>query len=408
MKMDAVKELKIDKSLWTPVKFGDVAFEPKESVKDPRAEGIDHVVGLEHIDPENIHLTRSDSLEQSTTFTKKFAVGDVLFGRRRAYLKKAAQANFEGICSGDITVIRAKDNLLPELLPFVVQNEKFFDYAIKHSAGGLSPRVKFKDLAKYELLLPPKDQQALIADLLWVGDDLLAKEVRTWECLEIYKNSHFEFFLKTHTGNQNRESSAKVRKIEDVIAPEKYSCVGGPFGSSLTGKDYVDAPGVPVIRGANLTIGDAKFIERDFVYVSEEKANSLTKNMAYRGDVIVTQRGTLGQVGLIPMDSSYERYIVSQSQMKLKVDEGKAIPEYIYYYLLSRQAQYDLEAATICTGIPHINLGIFKKFPIVLPSLDHQKKIIDELNDIDKALNEHKSRIADTKRLQKALINKVF
>lgn len=124
----SVKEiLKIDKINWTPVKFSDVVFEPKENAKDIYNEGIEHVVGLEHIDSENIHLTRSGKLEESTTFSKKFKRGDVLFGRRRAYLKKAALASFDGICSGDITVFRAKKNLLPELLPFVVNNEKFLD-----------------------------------------------------------------------------------------------------------------------------------------------------------------------------------------------------------------------------------------------------------------------------------------
>ena len=151
------EKLAIDKTGWTPVKFGDVVFEPKESSKDPISDGIEHVVGLEHIESGNIHLRKSETLEESTTFTKKFAIGDVLFGRRRAYLRKASQASFSGICSGDITVFRAKDNLMPELLPFIVNNERFFDYAIKHSAGGLSPRVKFKDLANYEFLLPPKD-----------------------------------------------------------------------------------------------------------------------------------------------------------------------------------------------------------------------------------------------------------
>ncbi|MDM8557105.1 hypothetical protein QUF75_20475 [Desulfococcaceae bacterium HSG7] len=137
----------IDKNNWTPVRLGDVAAEPKESIKNIKDSDIEHVVGLVHIDPESVHLRRSAGIEESTTFTKYFAVGDVLFGRRRAYLKKAAQATFEGVCSGDITVIRAKKGLLPELLPWIVQNEKFFDYAVKHSAGGLSPRVKFKDLA---------------------------------------------------------------------------------------------------------------------------------------------------------------------------------------------------------------------------------------------------------------------
>ena len=151
-----LKNFSFDKSNWRKVKLGDVVIEPKESVKDPIAEGIEHVIGLEHIDTGDIHLRRSANIEESTTFTKKFHKDDVLFGRRRAYLKKAAQASFSGICSGDITVMRVKENLLPELLPFVINNEKFFDYAITHSAGSLSPRVKFKDLANYEFLLPPQ------------------------------------------------------------------------------------------------------------------------------------------------------------------------------------------------------------------------------------------------------------
>ena len=154
--LDLVENFSIDKSDWVKVRFGDVVYEPKESVKDPITEGIEHVVGLEHIDSEDIHLRRSASIEESTTFTKRFRKGDVLFGRRRAYLKKAAKADFDGICSGDITVMRANEELLlPELLPFIINNDKFFDYAIKHSAGGLSPRVKFKDLEKYEIKIPP-------------------------------------------------------------------------------------------------------------------------------------------------------------------------------------------------------------------------------------------------------------
>jgi type I restriction enzyme S subunit len=168
-------ELKLDKSTWKPVTFGDVVQEVRTTIKDPKGEGIERVVGLEHIETENIHLSKWASIEEDTTFTKGFKKGHVLFGRRRAYLKKAAQAGFDGICSGDITVMEAKDELLPELLPFLVCNDKFFDYAVKHSAGGLSPRTKFKDLANYEFLLPPKDQQAKLAELLWAADAAACK-----------------------------------------------------------------------------------------------------------------------------------------------------------------------------------------------------------------------------------------
>jgi len=146
---------------WRIVKFGDVAQEVKASTKDPLGEGIERYIGLEHIDPESLRLARYGLIaEDNPTFTKKFTAGDILFGRRRAYLKKAAVADFDGICSGDITVIAPKgEDLLPDLLPFIVQSEPFFDWAVKHSAGGLSPRTKFKSLAEFEFPLPPRPRQ---------------------------------------------------------------------------------------------------------------------------------------------------------------------------------------------------------------------------------------------------------
>ncbi|WP_205334806.1 restriction endonuclease subunit S [Gelidibacter japonicus] len=207
------EQISIDKSDWTPVKFGDIVFEPKESSKDPKADGIKHVVGLEHIESEDIHLRHSANLDTSTTFSKRFAAGDVLFGRRRAYLKKAAQAKFSGICSGDITVLRAKDNLIPELLPFIVQNDKFFDYAIKHSAGGLSPRVKFKDQANYKFLLPPKDQQAKLAELLWAMDEVIEGENNVLENLETFKLS----FIKSEIFEKSIEENYVIVSIGELF-----------------------------------------------------------------------------------------------------------------------------------------------------------------------------------------------
>lgn len=202
---------KIDKTNWKPVKFGDVVAEPKETCKDIIAEGIEHVVGLEHIETGDLHLRKSATIEESTTFTKKFRKGDVLFGRRRAYLKKAAQADFDGICSGDITVFRAKKELSSELLPFIVNNDKFFDYAVKHSAGGLSPRVKFNDLANYEFLLPPKAEQARLAELLWAMDDVIEKEKEVLEALELSMKS----IRKTDIENLSVEKIKIINLLEN-------------------------------------------------------------------------------------------------------------------------------------------------------------------------------------------------
>ena len=150
------------------VLLGDVATERKETYKGSKA-GYP-IVGLEHLIPEEITLT-AWSEDSENTFSKMFHKGDILFGRRRAYLKKAAVAPFDGICSGDITVIQANpEKIIPELLPFIIQNDTLFDFAVGKSAGSLSPRVKWQHLKNYEFELPDMDKQRELAELLWAMD----------------------------------------------------------------------------------------------------------------------------------------------------------------------------------------------------------------------------------------------
>ena len=175
------------------VLLGDVAEEVRENYNE--TDGNPAVVGLEHLIPGEIRL-KEWSEDTNTTFTKAFHKGQVLFGRRRAYLKKAAVAPVDGICSGDITVISAKqDKILPELLPFVIQNDDFFDFAVGKSAGSLSPRVKWSRLKEYEFTLPSLPQQRKLAKLLWSFVD--AKEA--YEDLirqtdELVKSQFIEMF----------------------------------------------------------------------------------------------------------------------------------------------------------------------------------------------------------------------
>ncbi|WP_289705580.1 restriction endonuclease subunit S [Bacteroides acidifaciens] len=149
------------------MKLEDIARESRATHKGDKS-GVP-IVGLEHLIPQEIKFTGYD-VDTENTFTKAFKKGQILFGRRRAYLKKAAIADFDGICSGDITVIEAiPGKVEPLLLPFIIQNDKFFDYAVSRSAGGLSPRVKWEHLKDYELDLPPIDEQRILADKLWAA-----------------------------------------------------------------------------------------------------------------------------------------------------------------------------------------------------------------------------------------------
>lgn len=145
------------------VKLGDVAHEYKETQKSNCGSPI---VGLEHLIPGELALESWDT-DVENTFTKGFKKGQVLFGRRRAYLKKAAIAPFDGVCSGDIIVIEADSyKINPDLLPFIIQSDSLFEYAVEKSAGSLSPRVKWENLKEYEFDLPEISKQKELVTLL--------------------------------------------------------------------------------------------------------------------------------------------------------------------------------------------------------------------------------------------------
>lgn len=380
-------DLNIDKSNWKLVKFGEVVTEPKETCKDIVAEGIEHVVGLEHINSGDIHLRKSSTIEESTTFTKKFRKGDVLFGRRRAYLKKAAQAEFDGICSGDITVFRAKKELLPELLPFIVHNEKFFDYAIKHSAGGLSPRVKFKDLANYEFLLPPKAEQARLAELLWAMDDVIEREREVLERLKntynilvdnlfTLENQDWNYFsLKTISkinknslkSNNDPDYEFKYLDIAGIIEPKK-------IGELQTIK-FKDAPS----RARRITADNSIILSMVRPY---------HKAFAFLEDSrdIIASTGT----SVIEVNKDYN-------------------PKFVFHQFFSTRFMKFCEDRMTGTNYPAITPKDLESFTIALPNdLSLIEVVSNKLDSLDKSENQIKNKIESSKGLQKSLINQIF
>lgn len=183
-----------------------------------------------------------------------------------------------------------------------------------------------------------------------------------------------------------------VVRLAELAIPLKGAMAGGPFGSDLVSADYV-SEGVPVIRGANLP-KDQRLSHEGLAFVTEAKADSLHLNCAHPGDLVFTQRGTLGQVGLIPEDSVYPRYLISQSQMKMTVNREKADPLYLYYYFRLRSTIQYIENHALQAGVPHINLGILRKLEVVAPPLDVQRKIAAILSAYDDLIANNQRRIA--------------
>lgn len=181
--------------------------------------------------------------------------------------------------------------------------------------------------------------------------------------------------------------------LADLASRKQYALVGGPFGSKLTSADYV-AEGIPVIRGANLTAG--RYVnEKDFVFVSEQKMRKdLFGNLAHPGDIIFTQRGTLGQVAIIPENAAFEAYVISQSQMKLSVDPSKADVRFVYYWFSSSQTVGKIISQNSSSGVPHINLTVLRNFKVPLPPLQEQHRVADILSAYDDLIENNQRRIA--------------
>jgi type I restriction enzyme, S subunit len=158
----------------------------------------------------------------------------------------------------------------------------------------------------------------------------------------------------------------------------------GPFGSDIKTDNFVP-DGVPVIRGVNLSSG--RFHAKDFVFLTEEKADELSNANAFPGDIVFTHRGTLGQVGLVP-DGPFKRYVVSQSQMKLTCDPSAADPTFLFYYFRSPFGQHALLMNTSQTGVPAISRPItsLKSIRLLLPGKAEQRAISEILGTLDEKI----------------------
>jgi len=327
----------------TRVCLGDVANERKENCKTN--EYNNHIVGLEHLIPQEVTLTQwAENIEN--TFTKVFHKGDVLFGRRRAYLKKAAVAPFDGICSGDITVIEAKPNkIVPELLPFIIQNDNLFDFAVEKSAGSLSPRVKWSHLQNYEFELPDLNKQRELAELLWAAE----KTKQAYKKLLLQNDnivkSKFEEMFGTENHPKNGTEFLKLGELASYIN-----------GCAFKPQDW-EKQGLPIIRIQNLTGTSSEYN----YFSGEYPKNAGVK----KGDVLISWSASLGVYIWEGHDA-----ILNQHIFKVVFDK-KIINKDFFVYAVSQKLK-ELISKTHGSTMKHIVKKEFDNIKIAYPAIELQ------------------------------------
>ena len=158
----------------------------------------------------------------------------------------------------------------------------------------------------------------------------------------------------------------------------------GPFGSNIKVLCFVDS-GVPVLNGSNLE--GFSLSEKAFRFVTKEKADSLNKANAHRGDIVITHRGTLGQIVFIPQDSRYDRYVISQSQFRVRCND-KVLPEYLVYYFHTPIGQHKLLSNASQVGVPALARpsSTFQQIEVELPELSIQKRVVEIITTIQKKI----------------------
>ena len=267
------------------VRFDQIARECRETFKGS-FEGKP-IVGLEHIEPYDMLLKNYD-VDVETTFTKSFKKGQILFGRRRAYQHKACVATIDGICSGDITVIEPiEGKVYPDLLPFIIQNDDFFEHAIKGSNGALSPRVKWEHMANFEFNLPSLAEQKVLAEKLWAAYEVKQSYLKMIAATEEMVKAQFIEMFGDPISNP-KGWPVKNMKESSVLLSD------GPFGSNLKSEHYCEE-GVRVIRLQNICLG--YFDDTDKAYISVTHYEKLKKYTSSLKDGVVAKDARLQEVG---------------------------------------------------------------------------------------------------------------
>ena len=374
------------------VLLGDVAVEYKETCKGSK-DGYP-IVGLEHLIPEEITLTAWDEGGENT-FSKMFRKGNVLFGRRRAYLKKAAVAPFDGICSGDITVIEAKpDRILPELLPFIIQNDDLFDFAVGKSAGSLSPRVKWEHLKNYEFELPDMDKQKKLAELLWAMDNTKKSYQKLIAATdELVKSQFIEMFGDPIKNPLGWPTMTLDQATEDIVSGQ---CLNGDAGQLQPGQKAV-------LKVSAVTYG--VFNANEYKVLRDVK--QIAKGIyPQKGDLLFSRANTREYVGATALiNQDYPDLMLPDKLWKL-IFKQEIMPVFAKQFLSHPEVRKVLSAMATGTSGSMYNISMekLKRLEIIVPNMNRQKEYIRFVDQSDKSKFELEKALSELTATYKRII----
>lgn len=370
---------------WTRVDFGDVVKLSGERSSNPHEDGFERFVGLEHIDPGDLKLRRWGDIADGTTFTTVFRRGQVLFGKRRAYQRKVAVADFDGVCSGDIYVLEPKNaRLLPEVLSFICQTDGFFEHAVGTSAGSLSPRTNWHSLSSYVFALAPLEEQRRFVSLLMSIDTARGQ----------------------FTGLVARLESLLDALFESSVALDRRSRTGriDEFCEFVTDGDHNPPPrvqkGIPHLVVANLR--DGSIDDTECSYISESDFDRVSRRYTPRaGDVLLSCVGSIGATALVPEGLVFS---ADRSLAIYRPKKSALLPEFALRLLRSRRSQDYFRSAATGTAQLHLYLNELRRQVVKIPSIEVQTESVRRVGEVEDLLRSCFRRASELASLRDSVL----
>ena len=344
---------------WRIVRFDELAQMVNERV-DPSATDADIYVGLEHLDPDSLKLRRWGTPSDVIGDKLQFRKGDIIFGRRRAYQRKLAVAEFDGICSAHAMVVRANaETVDPEFLPFLMQSDLFMQRAIDISVGSLSPTINWKTLRIQEFPLPPKDEQRRIADILWAADEAIEK----WGAVLYSVDSLIDVY---------RSRLFESQKWPKIPLGELFEI---KLGKMLSPKSKQGVSPRPYLGNHNVQWGRVTVDNMQFM---DFEGDELTKFRLRKGDLLVCEGGEVGRAA-IWNDELSECYYQKAIHRLRPIDE-RAIPEHVLQFFFYAAKRGLFSGLTGHSTIAHLTAVKLRTLMVTLPPKSIQQAYITELN----------------------------
>lgn len=382
---------------WRRVKLSEVVRLSKARSQDPLADGIERYVGLEHLEPGDLRIRSWGSVADGVTFTSVFQPGQVLFGKRRAYQRKVAVADFSGVCSGDIYVLESKDAqvLLPELLPFICQTDAFFDHAVGTSAGSLSPRTNWTSLADFEFTLPTASEQKDIVEVLRASRTVADAHADALRNLQGLRQSTIDHLLRIP------ESGTFVR-LEQVATMQN----GRPF----PGDEYADK-GTRLLRPGNLgASGYLTWLTDKTVCLDPKWEISAVDFVIHPGDVVINltaQSLEDGFMGRVCLAREHDKSLLNQRIGRFRCNEDVLRPEFLFRCLQTSRFRQHAHANCEGSKVKHMFWQHLAKYEIAIPNISVQEEVIAQCASIDEAIGDLGSRLAASQQLTARLTNQL-